>query len=156
MSIIDDFTEKVAKTARCAAKKSGELVEITKMNINIGIEEDKISKYYSDIGKLIYDRYLKNQNFDTEIEAICEHIKFKENLIKEMNQKILNFKNMRICPNCNSQISTNFDFCNNCGTKQDNTEYYQEIVLEKSCPNCTSTVSPTSQYCYKCGAKIYE
>ena len=42
MSVLDNFTRKVSDTAKAAAKKSGNVVELTRLNMNIGAEEEKI------------------------------------------------------------------------------------------------------------------
>ena len=42
MSFFDELGQKVSKAAQVAAEKSGEIVEITKINANISSEESKV------------------------------------------------------------------------------------------------------------------
>mgnify|MGYP001195673345 CR=1 FL=1 len=53
MSVIDNITKKVSDTAKAAAKKSGSVIEVTRLNLNIGSEEEKIRRIYADIGRQI-------------------------------------------------------------------------------------------------------
>ena len=44
MSVLENFTKKVTETAKAAAKKSGDIVEVTKLSVAINTEEDKIEQ----------------------------------------------------------------------------------------------------------------
>jgi len=63
MEFIKDLTRKVTDTARVAAKKSSDMVEITKLNFSIGSEEDKIKKIYMQIGETVYRSLKRARKF---------------------------------------------------------------------------------------------
>ena len=46
MNILDNISKRVSEVAQVAAKKSSEVVEITKLNMSINTEEDKVQKLY--------------------------------------------------------------------------------------------------------------
>jgi Zn finger protein HypA/HybF involved in hydrogenase expression len=119
MSVFDNFTKKVTDTAKAAAKKSSELVEVTKLNMNIGAEEDKIRKIYTEIGKAVYDKYAKEEEVDEAFRGQYEKIVSIEKAIEEMKQKILEMKNTKLCPNCSAELERDIAFCPKCGAKQD-------------------------------------
>ena len=54
MAFFGDLGKKVSEAAQTAVKKSGELVEITKLNMSIGSEEEKINEIIE-----LLDRYVK-------------------------------------------------------------------------------------------------
>ncbi len=79
--------EESREAAQAAAKKSGELVEITKLNVNIGSEEDKIQKLYTQIGKSIYEKYSVSGAVDQDVLENCEAVKVHEQNIKALKKK---------------------------------------------------------------------
>jgi rRNA maturation endonuclease Nob1 len=119
MSVFDNFTKKVTETAKAAAKKSSELVEVTKLNISVGAEEDKIEKVYSDIGKMAYAAFLKGELTNDAYMVNFEKIKSYEENIYKMKQKILELKSTKICAGCGEELDLSTAFCSKCGTKQE-------------------------------------
>ena len=88
MSVFNELTQKVSNTAKAAAKKSNDIVEITKLNMSISAEEDKIKKLYSEIGKALYETYQKGEDLPDAFKESCEKIKSFEENIKQMRQRI--------------------------------------------------------------------
>lgn len=119
MSVLDNFTKKVSDTARAAAKKSGNVVEITKLNMNIGAEEDKIRKLYSEMGKLLYDVYSDGGQVPEDLLAYCGKIDSIYAGIEEMRTKILELRNVKVCPDCGHELELDMAFCYKCGKSQE-------------------------------------
>lgn len=119
MSVLDNLTRKVSDTAKAAAKKSGNVVEVTRLNIGIGTEEEKVRKIYAEIGKLLYEDYTKGRVIDGVLLEYCEKIDAINRNICEMRQKILEMKNVKICPGCETELDIEMTFCYKCGKKQE-------------------------------------
>lgn len=118
MSVFENLTKKVSDTAKAAAKKSSELVEVTKLNMSISAEEDKIKKTYADIGKLVYTAYANGDEVAEGYKELCSSITGYEETITAMKQKILELKSMKVCPGCGVELETDIAFCSKCGAKQ--------------------------------------
>jgi rubrerythrin len=116
------FFENISKKAGEAVKKSGDLVEITKLNMNITNEEGKIQTIYKDIGKKVYDNYCNNEKVDELFVDDCTKIKEHENTILDLKNKIMEIKSIKICTNCGAEIDKSVVFCPKCGAKQDVSE----------------------------------
>jgi polyhydroxyalkanoate synthesis regulator phasin len=93
MAFFDNIGKKVGDVAQSAAKKSGELIEINKLNSNIGNEEDSIKSLYNEIGKLVYQRYLQDMLDNEEYRSSCENIKGHQENISALKAKIEDIKN---------------------------------------------------------------
>jgi len=119
MSVLDNITKKVTGTAKAAAKKSSDIVEVTKLSMSIGTEEEKITKCYTEMGKALYEAFTQGENIGESFKEYCEKIKSYEENIKEIKQKILELKNIKICPGCNEELEAEVAFCPKCGTKQE-------------------------------------
>lgn len=127
MTFFKDITKKVSNSAKVAARKSGNLVEVTKLGLNINTEEEKIKKAYAEIGEIIYKLYEGGKTTDSEYMEICKKIvSYKEN-IQDMRDKILFLKDIKICPQCNGELECKYAYCNMCGAKQE----IPELCLEK-------------------------
>jgi predicted RNA-binding Zn-ribbon protein involved in translation (DUF1610 family) len=162
MSVFENFTKKVSDTAKAAAKKSGDIVEITKLNMNVGSEEDKIEKKYSEIGKLLYESYVSGKTVGEEFKPHCEEIeKYFEN-VSAMKQKIQELKKIKNCPVCGAELEADVLFCPKCGTKQEIPESKEEPEKDEKepdelkCPSCGAEYESETAFCPKCGTKLTE
>jgi len=118
MSVFDKFTNKVTDTARAAAKKSGELVEASKLNAAINQENEKVAIQYETIGKLIYERYSNGERLSEDINSKCNEIVDIKTNIQGLKDRVIELKNIKICKNCSHEIEEDVIFCPNCGMKQ--------------------------------------
>lgn len=135
MSVLDNITRKVTDTAKAAAKKSSSVVEVTKLNMNINVEEDKIRKLYAEMGKQLYEEYSEGGNIEGKLLEKCMRIDEIIANIDEMREKILELKNVKACPNCGIILDIDMEYCHKCGRKQEVTEpkalETQEVSDEK-------------------------
>lgn len=119
---LKDNLSKIAKSvgngAVSVAKKSGSVMEITKLNINIQSEEEKIRALHSQIGVIIYSKYINQENIDTDLIDICKRIQDHESRVKELSEKILNIKSVKLCEKCGNELGLEVTFCEKCGFKQ--------------------------------------
>ncbi|NTV89278.1 MAG: zinc-ribbon domain-containing protein [Clostridiales bacterium] len=151
------FLENIGKAAQAAAKKSGELVEVTKLNVNVGSEEDKIQKLYTQIGKIMFEKYTATGVIENEAREACEQIKVHEAAIKTLKDKIAEIKSVKSCINCGTEMERSQVFCAKCGARNEvpsaggAPEAAQETIF---CPSCGASLPAGSQFCTGCGSKI--
>jgi len=151
------FLDNIGKAAQAAAKKSSELVEVTKLNMNVNSEEDKIQKIFNQIGKTVYDKFKTDGSIIPEFTELCESVKVHEDTVASLKQKILEVKNIKSCVNCGAEMEAISQFCVKCGAKQP--EAAQAPVFTQApagtiCPACGASVQTGSAFCTKCGTKI--
>ncbi len=128
MSLFENLKQKVTDTAKVAAKKSGELVEITKLNMSISSEEDKIKKVYSEIGKSVYESFTKGET--GAYSKQCEEIETYKETIKQLKQKILDLKDSKVCQSCGTEVAAAVAYCPKCGNKLEEVVAAAEIEPE--------------------------
>jgi ribosomal protein L40E len=156
MALIDKLS-KIAKSvgdeAVNAAKKSGELIEITKLNHAISNEEDKINAILPKMGNISYQKFKKGESIDPDLVNYCNKIEEINSTIAALKQKILEIKSIRVCQTCESELGLDVTFCPKCGAKQEKPE---TVIVEemKTCPNCAARVPLESAFCTSCGTKI--
>jgi hypothetical protein len=86
------FLDTLGKAAHAAAKKSEELVEVAKLNMNVNSEEDKIKKVLLQIGEAVYEKFKTDGTIMQEFSDFCEQIKAHEETIKSLKEKIIEAK----------------------------------------------------------------
>ncbi|HOM02520.1 MAG TPA: hypothetical protein PLH43_06795 [Acetivibrio sp.] len=119
MEFIKDFTRKVTDTAKFAARKSSDMVEITKLNFNIGTEEDKIKRAYAQMGEIVYRSFENGEEVPADLKALCEKVADMKKNIEQMKQQILRIKSIKVCPSCKEELPEEVAYCPKCGTKQE-------------------------------------
>jgi DNA-directed RNA polymerase subunit RPC12/RpoP len=159
MAFLENLGKKVGEAAQAAAKKSGELVEVTKLNVNINTEEDKIHKLHSQIGKSVYEKFNASGVAEEDLMAFCEAIKVHEQNIKALRDKISDVKGTKQCVGCGADMEKTQIFCSKCGAKNELasaafTEEPVQQAAEVTCPGCGATLTAGSAFCTNCGAKI--
>lgn len=130
MSFKDNLS-KIAKTvsngassvANNVAKKSSDLVEVSKLSVSVASEEDKIKNFYNEIGKLIYEKFENEEDFkenlDEDILDKCNEIRSIKDSIVTLKEKMKELKNIKVCPNCKTEMKLETQFCPKCGEKQE-------------------------------------
>lgn len=110
------FLDDLKRATKNIAQKTGDMVEISKLNMSISQEKDKIARIYSDIGKAVYEQYKSGNDvgFADKCDIISEH----ERKIEELQQKILEIKNVKKCSSCGTEVSVDTAFCPQCGARQ--------------------------------------
>lgn len=128
-----DVAENVVKVtkegANTVAKKSIELVELSKLNSCISSEETKIKELYTSIGRTIYEKHTNNIYVDPDVVKICEDIREKQFKIKILEQRVQDLKSFDTCNKCGHNLQENSKFCPNCGFK------HNPIDTNSSCEN---------------------
>lgn len=117
MSFFDKFGKKVEEATQVATKKSTELVEITKLNASIKAEEQKIQELYREIGEKVYEDFCIDNETYGDLDKICVQIKDSHSKIDQLKAKVREIKNVKLCSNCNAQVSSSSAFCDQCGTR---------------------------------------
>ena len=155
MAFLENLGKKVGEAAQAAAKKSGELVEITKLNVNIGSEEDKMQKLYTQIGKTIFEKYSATGAADIDVQENCEAIRVHEQNIKALKEKIMEVKSVKLCIGCGTEMERGQVFCSKCGTRNEPVAAPQPPQPQAvTCVNCGAVLSEGAIFCTNCGTKV--
>lgn len=117
MSSFDNLLSKAKAATQKAGKKANEMVEITKLNLEVSDVKSQIDNIYRDMGKAIYETYQETGAVDEPMQRKCMLIDEKYKQIEEINAKLGTLKNVIICPKCSEQNPIDNIFCAKCGQK---------------------------------------
>lgn len=178
------FFDKLTNAGKDMAKKTKELADITKLNMQISSEEDNIKNKYKEIGKLYYELYSSNP--DEKFLEFCTAITESMGKISDLRNQINEIKGVKKCSNCGAEIASAAVFCSACGNKAvseesttaesseegnkaeestDNSEVVencdanadssQNIDSSSSlCPACNNPIAANEVFCSSCGTKL--
>lgn len=130
MDFLADIGKKITETAKTVSKKSEDIVEITKLNLAVGSEEDKIKRAFYEIGSDLYKHFQEGTEFGEFFNSKCLEIREMEDNLAKLKEKILKLKGSKECKECKAVVDIEVNFCPNCGAKV--AEPVEETVVEEA------------------------
>ncbi len=145
-----DFLRNVT---RDIGKKSGQLVEITRLTAKIAAEENKVKKIYAEMGHKMYEDFRNGESFDDKYMVMFSDISILMSNIEELRQEVLEVKGVSICRGCGAEVPSDSKFCTKCGSKiGENPDV--NINGQKVCHQCGAVITDEDQFCPECGTTL--
>lgn len=119
MSMLENVGKKISGAGKAAMKVSGDLVQVTKLNLEVKSEENKVEAIMLELGNAIYEKYKAGNSVDEVLNEKCDEITKCMNSIEELKAKIAELKNLKKCPGCSIDVDKDDIFCYKCGAKLD-------------------------------------
>ncbi len=103
-----DFLQKVGEKAKElgglakeATRKSGELIEVTKLKFELSKLEKEMENNLAGLGALVFQKYRGAADVDDEIDRLCQSTARLEEEIKVVSQQIEKLQPKSLtCPEC--------------------------------------------------------
>ena len=120
MDFFNKLGNMASETYKKTSKKTGELAKEAKTRMKMNEDKAKINDLYEEIGKIVYQKYLKSEDLSIEqdLNSYCTQIDELSNNVEKALGELLSLKGKRICDNCHSEIDSKVKFCPSCGTEQ--------------------------------------
>lgn len=115
--LFNQFVKAARSTTTSVSKKTGEIVETTKVKVAMADLQNDIDTLYCDIGKLVYKAFADNTPPSEEINEKCALISTRLEEIDVLNNKLSGLKEEIKCQECGADNSSGSQFCSNCGAK---------------------------------------
>lgn len=162
MNLWDDISKKVSRGTKVVTKKSGELLEVTKIKMDVASERDKIGELYEEIGKMMYRDYKSGGLKHREAAEKCQLIDEHNYRIKKLNRKIVQIKGGSLCKKCGEVVEADQRYCHSCGRELESTprvidegeDYKVEVENGSVCEKCGALTQEGSEFCPDCGNKV--
>lgn len=132
MDFFNKLGNMASETYKKTSKKTGELAKEAKIRMKMNEDKGKIKDLYQEIGKIVYQKYLKNDelSIQEDLNSYCTQIDELSSSVEKALDEILILKGKKICENCHSEIDIKVKFCPSCGKEQP--EIVEEIIEEKN------------------------
>ena len=142
MSKFDSLLNKAKAFADVAGKKTGELVEVSKLKLEVVQVNSDIQKAYERLGNIVYEQE-KTGADNKDLIALCiSEIDGLLSELSDLNAKINEAKNTVKCMNCGAENPEGSLYCARCGSALQqascSAEYtapvtVQEIAVQEAC-----------------------
>ncbi len=96
-------------------KKTGDAVSIQKMKLDISDIQEKCEKDYAALGKLCYEKLKAAEDLTEQEVTLMDAIEEKLKKISDLRVEIATVQNKRYCPQCNTLLDAESNFCSHCG-----------------------------------------
>jgi len=125
---------KVKNWANAAGKKTEEVVEASKLKLQIVSLNGEISKAYEELGTMVYHAAKNNEPVGEEMDSVMEKIDELLEKLAALEGKVGEIKKVRTCGNCGATCPADAQFCSRCGVILEAVEYCEaDIVAEVPC-----------------------
>lgn len=115
MKTFDDLTYKAQLLIDMAGKKSNEVIELSRLKVNRSKIKSNIDDEYKKLGSAFYKIKRENYNDEDHVNSICDKIDKLYYDLDEIELKISNLKNTKVCKCCSHKNPTNSEYCSSCG-----------------------------------------
>ncbi len=158
------FFDKLNQVAKNIGDKTGDAIEIGKLNSKIKAEQAAAAEDFKQIGEYYYNLFLVQGNAVPEVLDFCQSAKAHFDAIAEAQSKIDRIKAENeapativsaapaaglACPACGVANTPGTKFCCSCGTKLEPVQ-----PQERKCPSCGKTVAAGVRFCSECGQRM--
>lgn len=116
MEFLNDLKKNITGTARDVKRKSEDIVEITKISVSIGSDEEKLKKLFYELGMDVYKSYCENPE-ESVCPKKCMEIARLDDSIRQNKEKILLLRGNAECKACGAIVDADSNFCPKCGAK---------------------------------------
>lgn len=132
MDFLNKLGNMASETYKKTSKKTGELAKEAKIRMQMNEDKAKIKDLYEEIGKIVYQKYMKQEELSIEedLNSYCTQIDELSNHVEKNLGKLLTLKGKRICDNCHTEIDVKVKFCPSCGTEQP--EIVEEVIEDSN------------------------
>ena len=104
-------------TARSATRRAGNLVDVTKLNLQIFDLNGDVADLLQEAGRMVYGAYQGDAVDVDAMEAVLSELDEKNDQIDELKERVSFLKNSRPCPSCGAPCGKEDRFCKDCGGK---------------------------------------
>ena len=114
-----DFGETISKAAKDLGNRADSFVETQKIRAKILSEQKMIEKDFTDLGKIIYKKYVDGDPLDETMAEVCEDVTQRKIAIAAYRETIAKMNGETICAACGASVPADAAFCMQCGAPID-------------------------------------
>lgn len=115
MAVFEEILSRAKAVAEAAGRKTGELVETTKLKVEIAELQREIAALYEGLGRLVYDGKISGEPVEDMVEACVAHLQEQNAYLTALQDRVLENKSVVRCAECGAINEDDARFCNQCG-----------------------------------------
>lgn len=129
MSKLEELVYLAKDAMDVATKKTGEVVESSKLRYQMKQIEWEIEKAYAKLGAIVYEANKSEDSFEEIIQLAISEIDDLKEHYEDCSDKLRMHKNVVKCPGCGRDNDLADSFCGRCGSSLVSDEVQAEIIV---------------------------
>ena len=117
MATFDEVISKAKTVAKTAGKKTSELIEITRLRLDIAEQEREMASIFEGLGRLIYDSKKTGEDPSSLVDECVASIDECQAKINELKRQIDEYRYTLRCKECGAPNPDDAAYCKKSGTK---------------------------------------
>ena len=97
---LDEIKDVAKDFADKAVTKTGEVVEVSKLRLELSKQQGRLRALYQKLGSSVYSMKEKEYEDPDLIDHLCQEIKANLKIQRDLKVKIAGLKKMKVCPVC--------------------------------------------------------
>lgn len=118
--------KKAGEVAETVAQKAEQTVEVQKLKNQIRVMEKNNERDYTHIGKMVYNKFKKDEVSDEAFKELCENIAARDASIEQLKNEVAEVQGLNVCEQCGAYVENHVSYCSNCGAKLDADVEFEE------------------------------
>jgi hypothetical protein len=124
---VGEGAKTISESARSFGKKSSDLVGVAKLKYEVAKLEKEVDNNIAALGKLVFLQYKGEKGLEEEIGRLVKVTMELEAEVGGINEQIGKFyPGPTVCPQCQTELPDDANFCYNCGNKLSRDDETQE------------------------------
>lgn len=117
VTTVEEVLSKAKDLADAAGKKTGELVQLTKLKLEACETEKAISLQFENIGRQVYAARQSGESADEALEELYAVLEELEQKAADIVDKIEELRRTKHCAACGKYNAVDAVYCQSCGEK---------------------------------------
>lgn len=147
------WKESVGRFAQSAVSKSKEVAEITRLNMEISNQEQRLRELHNQLGQFLVEHAELVPVDAADAQALLQEVAQVKAGIENSKATLLEVRNVNICPGCGAEVARTSKFCPSCGAQMDRS-VMERLAQTPVCPNCGAELEAGAAFCGNCGSKL--
>ncbi len=154
MAFLSNLDKKITMLGQGALQKTKEVTDSAMMSSMIKTLDMQKKDNLEKLGKYYYDLYVQSGGeLAAPVEEIATRIREIDIQRNQLQKEVQKIKGTMSCPNCNTEIPANSQFCNVCGTRIER-PIMETQPARSVCAQCGAPLEDDQLFCTNCGAKV--
>lgn len=115
MTTLEELFCKAKSAAEAAGKKTGELVEVTKLKMAAAEAEKEMAASFEGLGRLLFDSRTKGEDAAEAIDSCIAQIEEQQKALDALKADIDSRRKGTRCSECGTVNTDDSAFCKHCG-----------------------------------------
>lgn len=112
---MEKFINDLKNTAKSAATKTGEFIEVGKLKIACQDTKSKLNDAYKELGKVVYFAEKEGEYTEDAIKNAINEIDSLFEKLSEQEENLAKLKSQKKCSSCGAMCDEDSAFCSKCG-----------------------------------------